>query len=309
MGAGVLLALMGGSSVVDHSLRLPASIFLWKGNKSCIKALPKPFKPVYCLLMQTERNPRFPSMSLQDALKKADKLFTAAGRTPVNVEGAVKEMDYSSLSGAARMTMAALSGYGLLTRVGGSYRVSEEGIRALRPAPGSDNLQELRALALRPPLFSQIHKENRECSESVLANLLVHKGFSEDGARKAARIYKENSIFAKTDSVESANVASDNVQDRNPDEDHIERSPLDEDATRGAFKSSLRRTTAKVLAEYSIPLGSNKATLVFEGDELVPEDFDELIEYATLFKKQFVRKAQKEREAAIPLDDEGHPIE
>ncbi len=49
-------------------------------------------------------------------------------------------------------------------------------------------------------------------------------------------------------------------------------------------------TSQKVLAKYSIPLGANEAILVFSGEQLAPEDFDALIEYVQLFKKQYERK-------------------
>ena len=48
-------------------------------------------------------------------------------------------------------------------------------------------------------------------------------------------------------------------------------------------------TLNNVLAQYSIPLGANSAQLTFTGRELVPDDFDALLEYVTLFKKQFER--------------------
>ena len=44
-----------------------------------------------------------------------------------------------------------------------------------------------------------------------------------------------------------------------------------------------------MLAQYSIPLGENVATLVFTGSRLTADDFDALEEYVGLFKKQFVR--------------------
>ena len=49
--------------------------------------------------------------------------------------------------------------------------------------------------------------------------------------------------------------------------------------------------TQNMLAQYAIPLGANEATIVFTGKQLSPADFDELIEYVKLFKKQFERRS------------------
>lgn len=55
----------------------------------------------------------------------------------------------------------------------------------------------------------------------------------------------------------------------------------------------------RMLAQYSIPLiGSNEATLTFNGEELTADDFDVLVEYVNLFKKAVDRK---QREAVKPL--------
>lgn len=45
----------------------------------------------------------------------------------------------------------------------------------------------------------------------------------------------------------------------------------------------------KMLAQYTIPLGSNQATLVFTGEQLTPDDFDALVDFVQFSKRQFER--------------------
>jgi hypothetical protein len=47
------------------------------------------------------------------------------------------------------------------------------------------------------------------------------------------------------------------------------------------------------LSAYSIPLGSNEATLVFKGEKLSADDFDALGEFVEFAKKQFDRKKKE----------------
>lgn len=58
-----------------------------------------------------------------------------------------------------------------------------------------------------------------------------------------------------------------------------------EDPQRSPGKPRLR-----ALARYTIPLGENEAMIAIYGDALRLEDFDALMDYVSLFKKQFERK-------------------
>jgi hypothetical protein len=60
----------------------------------------------------------------------------------------------------------------------------------------------------------------------------------------------------------------------------------------------------KKLAEYSIPLGANQATLIFCGEKLSADDFDALVDFVEFSKRQFVRaqKASYERVKVESLD-------
>src|SRR6266566_7784259 len=137
--------------------------------------------------MATERSPRFPSDPLPDALQRIEALYKSAGRSSVTSDVAAQAIGYSSLSGASRTALAAMNYYGLLQREGDSYRVSELGLRLIRPLNALDRLDAARISAFRPPVFAEILKEHGECSESVLASILLRKGFTDDGAGRAAR--------------------------------------------------------------------------------------------------------------------------
>ena len=57
-----------------------------------------------------------------------------------------------------------------------------------------------------------------------------------------------------------------------------------------------------MLAQYSIPIGANEATITFTGAELTAGDFDALADYVVIFKKQFERKQKSESAPVTQLD-------
>ena len=235
--------------------------------------------------MTKERSPRFPSDSLSEALNRAEALYNSAGRSAVTSEVAAQAIGYSSLSGASRTTLAAMAYYGVLQREGDTHRISELGLRLIRPLNDFDKLEAARLAAIRPPAFAQIAKEHGECSQSVLASILLHKGFTEDGARRAARVYKENVAFIEA------------LRKTVPNKDSAESLWAEPAAiTTAGMEAGAEATgsTKTVLAQYQVPLGSNHAQITFTGGELVPEDFDALADYVRLFKQQFERKLRSD---------------
>lgn len=233
--------------------------------------------------MIKERSPRFPSDSLPDAVQRTEALYASAGRSPVTSEIAAQAIGYSGLSGASRSTLAAMAYYGLLQREGDNHRVSDLGLRLVRPIHAFDKLEAARIASARPPVFSQIAKEHDACSESVLASILLHKGFTDEGARRAARVYKENVRFLET------------LRGNVPAEDSA-ASLLSETEDVGASIAARHEKgvqAGKLLAHYQIPIGSNHAQVTITGERLVEEDFDALADYVRLFKQQFERQSKR----------------
>ena len=223
--------------------------------------------------MSKERSPRAPAESLPESLVRTEKLYTAAGRSPVTSEIAAKAIGYGGLSGASKTALASMSYYGLIQREGDNHRISELGLRLIRPLGEADKLEAASMAALRPAIFAEIEENHSDCTEPVLASVLLHSGFTDEGARRAAKVYKENVAF-----IESVAQSAHKPNEQPPKDKPIE----------GA-KGSGANAGAKMLAQYQIPLGANHAQLTFTGDKLVPEDFDALADYVAIFKKQYIR--------------------
>src|SRR5712691_11143068 len=128
---------------------------------------------------------KFPPLLLKDAVEAIEKLFTEIQRTEVDGVTASKALGYSGENGAARTKLGALNSYGLIERGKKMVKVTELGVSMAHPL-GDSRQKGLKEAALKPPLFKEIWDNHRQCSESVLASTLIHKGFEAASAAQAA---------------------------------------------------------------------------------------------------------------------------
>jgi hypothetical protein len=146
------------------------------------------------------RSPNYPAMSLPHAVEAARKLWTAEKRTAVGNETAAQALGFKSLSGPARVTIGALRQYGLIDKAEkGHIRLSDAAVHILH-GDESSKAAGLAQAALEPPLFNELHGTHLDASENAIRSyLLTKKGFAEDGARKAAKAFKETMALATGD--------------------------------------------------------------------------------------------------------------
>lgn len=141
--------------------------------------------------MAKVRSPNYPLVDLANAMGMARKLYENDGRNKVSREALASHLGHDSLSGPALGKIGALRAYGLVEGSGDENRISEDAVTALMAPDGSsDKVDALRRLALQPSLFREISKEfHTSPSDNNLRYWLVKRGFSPDGAAKAAKTY------------------------------------------------------------------------------------------------------------------------
>lgn len=146
------------------------------------------------------RSPNYPALSLPTALEAAERLWKAEKRTPVSHETAATSMGFKSLSGPARVAIGALRQYGLIDKAEkGHLRLSDLAVRLLHGNP-DERLKAQTEAAANPPLFRALGEAHLDASESAIRSyLMMKKGFAEDGARKAAKAFRETWALAKSD--------------------------------------------------------------------------------------------------------------
>lgn len=235
--------------------------------------------------IKKDRSRNYPKLSLADAVEQTKKMYQKAGKAKISPENAVGALGYNGLNGAALTTLGALSQYGLVDRERGkSVSVSPLAIRLIHPLNAAQELAAKREAALMPKVFSELYsQEFHKCDDDIIANHLIQNEFTPDGAKKAAAVFKANISLAELhdnrlqtqhEVEEKDEIATDSPQ----------RPPVEVAPECPTIKGKT------VIAEYSIPLGSNEATISITGEKLSPEDFDALSDYVAIFKKQFERK-------------------
>jgi hypothetical protein len=236
---------------------------------------------------------RYPALQLKDAVEGVEKLFAEIQRSSVDGTTASKALGYSSENGAARTKLGALNAYGLIDRGKKLVNVTDLGIAIAHPLQDSRE-RGLREAALRPALFKEIWDNHRQCSESVLASTLVHKGLDTGSAAQAAKIFKANIAFAGlTDS------------NYNPSE----KPPLPhvDQGGGGAAETTKQKTTPPMTANVRylpIPLDIGEAPIPVGMSD---SDFDLLLDTLKLWKKKIVR-SEYPRAAVWRNKDQDKPV-
>jgi hypothetical protein len=163
------------------------------------------------------RSPNYPALSLPIALEAADKLWKAEKRTSVSNEAAALALGFKSLSGPARVAIATMRQYGLIDKAEkGHLQLSDLAMSALH-GDANQKGHALAEAAVNPSLFGELAKTHLEASENAIrSHLLTKKGFAEDGARKAAKAFRETITSARTsDSGYTSTREQEKPQDMN----------------------------------------------------------------------------------------------
>lgn len=226
------------------------------------------------------RSPRSPSETLKDAIDRMEKLLGGLGRGAAPQEAVAKAIGFGGLSGASRSALASLSYYGFLTKQGNNYKISDLALRILRPVSPADKIAALAEAQATPRLFSEIQQDHPDASEAVLANLLLHKGFTEEGAKRAAYVFKDNVEFMKNSGyVAGQNQAASADTNQQP-------------APKSA-QPIVNQATSISPNELPVPIGEGMVARV--PFPMTEEDFALLIGTLNLWKKKLTAQPKEEK--------------
>lgn len=253
--------------------------------------------------IRKERSPSCPKLPLDEAVDLIRKLYSKVGRSAVKQEVAVGPLGYSGINGASLGTIAAISQYGLLERgKAGSVSVSNLALQLLHPTSQANEFNARQTSAKSPRIFAELLEGGfAHCEESALTNQLIHSGFTPDGARRAAYVFKRNVEYAdlKNDAskVEEPSSSAYNVASSPPS--HTEEfvslqsaSLAQTNSTSVAVKASLSN-----VAELPIPLEDGICARI--PYPMTEESFDLLLGTLQLWKKKLVTTPQPKNHPEI----------
>ena len=104
------------------------------------------------------RNPNFPGIDLLEAVKALKLIYSQQAEQTFSAADAARSWGYKGQSGPAGVKFAALRQYGLVDRQpGGTYKLSELGLKLVSEPLPIDGIQAIRESALKPDLFKDLY--------------------------------------------------------------------------------------------------------------------------------------------------------
>jgi hypothetical protein len=165
--------------------------------------------------MSAPRSPRYPSLSLVDAIERAKLIFEKERTSPATRVVIARALGYAGISGASAVVIGSLRQYGLLIGHGESLRLSDLAVALIHaPMSSSEYLAAVRTAAQAPSLFAEIatHFGGNVPSDENLKYFLLKRAFSPEASVVAARAFKETIAFVAACEVQRNRDNADQVQ-------------------------------------------------------------------------------------------------
>lgn len=169
-----------------------------------------------------QRSPKYPSISLKEAINRAKIFKDKEGWNKANIPVALKAWGYAAKSSGGLQTIASLKNYGLMNDEGSSSKrcvylsgFSKQILQDNRKvSPERD--EAIKQAALKPRIFAELWvkwgKIGLPSDENMEYFLLSEKNFNENSVSDLIKKFKETIEFAKL-------TSSDGVEERNEELD------------------------------------------------------------------------------------------
>jgi hypothetical protein len=152
------------------------------------------------LAVKRKVSPRAPTLSLDEAIGRVEKMYKQEGRHAAPVEVAMKHIGYSSKNGAALQTVASLGYWGLIERPGDGLVVVAKAFEDYLFTPlDSHRRQLLIGFLKKPALFASLldKYQDRLPSDGSIKYDLIQRGFIPASAVNCLNVFKKSVEFAR----------------------------------------------------------------------------------------------------------------
>jgi hypothetical protein len=148
-----------------------------------------------------KKSPRAPSVSLEQAIDGAIKVYEKERRHPAPVEAVAQHLGYKSANnGAALKAMASIRYYGLLERPSEGMLAVSKDVESYQYAPSPELRRELvRKWLKTPPVFSDLLDKYSDGlpSDANLRFEFIQRGFLPDSVDSAVSVFRNSVNFAQ----------------------------------------------------------------------------------------------------------------
>jgi hypothetical protein len=155
------------------------------------------------------RSPRYPSMSLEDAIAHGNTIFDKDRRHPIAREVAATHIGYKSLNGAADSALSSLMQYGILEKVNkGEVRVSQWTVDILHPDNPNQRSNAIRSAGQNPVLFRALNERFAETipSNETLRSYLTRENFNDRAIAPVIAAYVKTRAFVAQECANDSSI-------------------------------------------------------------------------------------------------------
>ncbi|MEL7198118.1 MAG: hypothetical protein AAGL10_07360 [Pseudomonadota bacterium] len=233
------------------------------------------------------RSPRYPRISLGEAIAYARRLYDEAHTTKVDSDTAAILMGFRGRSGASAVALGAVRQYGLVDGLRGDLQISDLALEILQPVSTAEQAEAKSKSAFLPEVFGQLRAHFNgnfpRADEPIRAHLIRNMGFSQTGATDCIE-----SLRKTLEEIESvAGWQPENVTEAKSEEESVadssSQSPKSSEGPKPAAQPS-QEPEAAGAETILIPLSKNcKAELRLLG-EIDEAAINRLIQYIELMK-------------------------
>lgn len=245
-----------------------------------------------------------PFIGLDDAIARIRNLHNKVKRTSVQVRHAATHLGYSPKSSNVALVISALKKYGLIiseeTAEGCRIRISDLAFKIVADSRAASPERE--KWIIEAALLPKAHRELWEAfgpeppdDDAIRAHLMFEKGYSEDAARNAAKVFRATIAFAKPDQsdilgdVDADEADSESATAEQPS---ATRSSMEQRDAQSGWEPQSAESPLRVL---SIPLGDSRS-MTFDlrfPRNLSEEDFAFVLENMKLWQRKIVGPAPR----------------
>ena len=175
------------------------------------------------------RSPNYPSINLQEAVHVVETLYQGStqnrgvGRGEFTPQDAARVWSYSSTSGPVKNRLGALRQYDMLEgKKGGNPKLSNGALTLILRDPGAREYQEaLKAAALSPEIFGELHRNMPDAADDALRqHLIVERNFTGDGANRLIAIFRASMAYARIHEYDNT-AAQDQYDDQEREDEMV----------------------------------------------------------------------------------------
>jgi hypothetical protein len=248
------------------------------------------------------RSPRYPQVSLREALTRINEVYIQEGRHKADKEVVAKDLGYSGINGASLGMIAALKHFGLLESAGDGLRVSDDAIAIIElPRNDPQRAAAIRKAAYAPKLFAELDEMYgaKPPSDENLRLTLIKRGFNPNAATSIVRTYRDTISLVDE---ETEGYTSGSPEPMKRSEDVMSAAQPQAHSLYDFFKAARPdpiqppQESGGTVLSFKISQDS-EARIVFSG-HVTQEAIEKLIRLLDVSKDTFPTKAQAE---ALPM--------